>query len=83
MSSVVRLPANLNIDLINPFGEAYAILAKTMSKKSLKQIALDHWTCATRSRRALPLRARLLLPLQLCLVFRRVLPKCLPRVDPL
>lgn len=33
---------NLDIDLIdriNPFGEAYAILAKTMSEESLKQIA--------------------------------------------
>ena len=32
----------LNIDLIdriNPFGEAYAILAKTMSEESLKQVA--------------------------------------------
>jgi len=27
------------IDRINPFGEAYAILAKTMSEDSLKQIA--------------------------------------------
>lgn len=27
------------IDRINPFGEAYAILAKTMSEKSLKQVA--------------------------------------------
>jgi hypothetical protein len=27
------------IDRINPFGEAYAILAKTMSEKSLKQLA--------------------------------------------
>ena len=33
---------DLNIDLIdriNPFGEAYAILAKTMSEESLKQVA--------------------------------------------
>ena len=33
--------SDLNIDLIdriNPFGEAYSILAKTMSEKSLKQI---------------------------------------------
>jgi len=33
---------NLDIDLIdriNPFGEAYAILAKTMSEESLKQVA--------------------------------------------
>ena len=33
--------SNLNIDLIdriNPFGEAYSILAKTMSEKRLKQI---------------------------------------------
>ena len=32
----------LDIDLIdskNPFGEAYSILAKTMSKESLKQVA--------------------------------------------
>ena len=27
------------IDRINPFGEAYAILAKTMSEESLKQVA--------------------------------------------
>jgi hypothetical protein len=27
------------IDSINPFGEAYAILAKTMSEESLKQVA--------------------------------------------
>ena len=27
------------IDRINPFGEAYAILAKTMSEDSLKQVA--------------------------------------------
>ena len=27
------------IDRINPFGEAYAILAKTMSEESLKQLA--------------------------------------------
>ena len=34
--------SDLNIDLIdriNPFGEAYAILAKTMSEESLKQVA--------------------------------------------
>ena len=34
---------DLNIDLIdriNPFGEAYAILAKTMSEESLKQVAV-------------------------------------------
>ena len=30
------------IDRINPFGEAYAILAKTMSEESLKQVAADH-----------------------------------------
>jgi hypothetical protein len=28
------------IDRINPFGEAYAILAKTMSEESLKQVAV-------------------------------------------
>jgi hypothetical protein len=27
------------IDRIDPFGEAYAILAKTMSENSLKQVA--------------------------------------------
>ena len=27
------------IDLINPFGAAYSILAKTMSEESLKQVA--------------------------------------------
>jgi hypothetical protein len=27
------------IDRINPFGEAYSILAKTMSEESLKQVA--------------------------------------------
>lgn len=27
------------IDRINPFGEAYAILAKTMSEESLRQVA--------------------------------------------
>jgi hypothetical protein len=27
------------IDRINPFGEVYAILAKTMSEESLKQVA--------------------------------------------
>jgi hypothetical protein len=27
------------IDRVNPFGEAYAILAKTMSEESLKQVA--------------------------------------------
>jgi Pseudomurein-binding repeat len=27
------------IDRVNPFGEAYAILAKTMSEDSLKQVA--------------------------------------------
>jgi len=34
---------NLDIDLIdriNPFGEAYAVLAKTMSEESLKQVAI-------------------------------------------
>jgi hypothetical protein len=30
------------IDRINPFGEAYAILAKTMSEDSLKQVAGGH-----------------------------------------
>jgi hypothetical protein len=33
---------DLNIDLIdriNPFGEAYAILAKTMTEESLRQVA--------------------------------------------
>jgi len=29
----------LDIDLIDPFGEAYAILAKTISEESLKQVA--------------------------------------------
>jgi hypothetical protein len=28
------------IDRINPFGEAYAILAKTMNEESLKQVAV-------------------------------------------
>jgi superfamily II DNA or RNA helicase len=31
------------IDRINPFGEAYAILAKTMSEESLKQVAAVIW----------------------------------------
>ena len=36
--SVTELDIDL-IDRINPFGEAYAILAKTMSEESLKQVA--------------------------------------------
>ncbi len=36
--SVTDLDIDL-IDRINPFGEAYAILAKTMSEESLKQVA--------------------------------------------
>ena len=36
--SVTELDIDL-IDQINPFGEAYAILAKTMSEDSLKQVA--------------------------------------------
>lgn len=36
--SVTELNIDL-IDRINPFGEAYAILAKTMSEESLKQVA--------------------------------------------
>ena len=35
--STVSDPVDL-IDRINPFGEAYAILAKTMSEESLKQV---------------------------------------------
>ena len=31
------------IDRINPFGEAYAILAKTMSEESLKHVAAAIW----------------------------------------
>jgi hypothetical protein len=36
--SVKELDIDL-IDRINPFGEAYAILAKAMSEESLKQVA--------------------------------------------
>jgi len=36
--SVTELDIDL-IDRINPFGEAYAILARTMSEESLKQVA--------------------------------------------
>jgi superfamily II DNA or RNA helicase len=36
--NVIELDIDL-IDRINPFGEAYAILAKTMSEESLKQVA--------------------------------------------
>ncbi|MGK7890661.1 MAG: DEAD/DEAH box helicase, partial [Leptolyngbyaceae cyanobacterium] len=36
--SVTELDMDL-IDRINPFGEAYAILAKTMSEERLKQVA--------------------------------------------
>ena len=36
--NVTELDIDL-IDRINPFGEAYAILAKTMSEESLKQVA--------------------------------------------
>jgi len=36
--SVTELDMDL-IDRINPFGEAYAILAKTMSEERLRQVA--------------------------------------------
>ena len=37
------------IDRINPFGEAYAILAKTMSEESLKQVCVFHVMAGTDS----------------------------------
>jgi hypothetical protein len=46
------------IDRINPFGEAYAILAKTMSEDSLKQVAAANRTVCEDFEQFKPLFAR-------------------------